>query len=61
MKRHANRLLQRMRDEIDSSSAIRRISTVASVVDSAGLKSQDGYDWLREINRFQARCAQPSG
>lgn len=56
MKRHAPRLLLRKRVDIDSSSTVRRLG----VVGSTGLKSQDGYDWLREIKRFQARCAQPS-
>lgn len=60
MKRHSNRLLQRKRVDIDSSTTMRRVRTAVRVADSAGLKSQDGYDWLREINRFQARCAKPS-
>ncbi|MFA6232369.1 MAG: hypothetical protein WC617_19685 [Rhodanobacter sp.] len=60
MKRRSHRLLQRKRVDIDSSSTMRRISTTVGVAGSAALRSQDGYDWLREIKRFQARCAQPS-
>jgi len=59
MKRHSKPLLQRKRTDIEGANTTRRIGTAASLAGSPGLRSQDGYDWLREIKRFQARCAQP--
>ncbi|MDE2248521.1 MAG: hypothetical protein KGM46_09785 [Pseudomonadota bacterium] len=60
MKRRSHRLMQRKRAEIDSSSTMRRTGKLASMAGSTGLKSLDGYDWLREIERFQPRCAKDS-
>lgn len=60
MKRHSRRLLQRHHVDSDNSSKMRRLGAVAGLASRPGLNAQDGYDWLREIRRFQARSAQPS-
>ncbi|MGY3038749.1 hypothetical protein ACVWWQ_000336 [Rhodanobacter sp. TND4EL1] len=49
MKRYINQLLEKPRTQFESASARRRNEVPGSLTANAGLRAEDGYDWLRQI------------
>jgi hypothetical protein len=52
MKRHLNNLLQYPRGRFEGAHAVHRAATPRNT--GAGLRPEDGYDWLRQIKQVQA-------
>lgn len=53
MKRHIHNLLQHSRGRFEGADAAHRATTPRNMAASAGLRPQDGYDWLRQIKQVQ--------
>jgi hypothetical protein len=60
MKHHLHNLLQHSRSRPDGAHVVHRATAPRSMIGSAGLQPQDGYDWLRQIKQVQ-RVGRPAG